>query len=67
MGNSPAPPAAKDAKPHPILATARRVLGRWDIEFECSGSQSWIQTTGSKKRVWLILQNGDEVSFEPLD
>jgi hypothetical protein len=55
------------APPHPILVLARKSLGRWNLERECSGLQSWIQTTGTKKKIWLILQNGGGVRFEPLD
>jgi hypothetical protein len=69
--NKPAPPAVKvkpeEEPPHPVLTLARKALRRWDLSFECSGQQSWIQTTGTKRRVWLILQTGDEVTFEPLD
>lgn len=56
-----------EAPPNPMLTSARKVLRRWDLRFECSGVQSWIETTGTKKKIWLILQNGDEVQFEPLD
>jgi hypothetical protein len=57
----------KEVEPDPMLTLARKHLRRWDIERACSGCQSWIQTTGSKKRIWLILQISDEVTFEPLD
>jgi len=56
-----------EAEPHPILVLARKALHRWDLSLECSGEQSWVQTTGTKKKIWLILQNGGEVKFEPLD
>lgn len=69
--SKPVPPAVQvkpeDEPPHRELLLARKHLRRWDLERVCSGLQSWIQTTGSKKRIWLILQNGDEVTFEPLD
>jgi len=66
----PAPHAAKakpEAPPNPILVLARKHLRRWDIVWQCSGQQQWIESAGSKKKLWLILQNGEEVSFEPLD
>ena len=66
-----APPAVKakpeDAEPHPLLVLARKHLRRWDLAWECSGAQQWIESTGSTKKVWLILQIGDDVKFEPLD
>lgn len=68
----PAPARAAKVKPeeeppHRDLIFARTHLKRWDLERVCSGLQSWIQTTGQQKRIWLILQDGDEVKFEPLD
>lgn len=59
----PAPSSAKpkpeDEPPHPVLVLARKHLKRWDLERVCSGLQSWIQTTGSTKRIWLILPDAE--------
>lgn len=51
---------------HPTLVLARRHLRRWDLELACSGEQHWIQTMGSKKRVWLIIPDGAGVIFEEI-
>jgi len=51
----------------PMLTLARQILRRWDIALECSGEQRWIETTASNKKVWLILETGEGVTFEPLD
>lgn len=59
---NPAPPPES-----PMLALARKVLGRWDLSLECSGQQSWIESTGARKQVWLILKIDDKVKFEALD
>ncbi len=53
-------------RPHPLLTKARKELRRWDIEIASSGLQSWVQTTSTKKRVWLIIQNGGEVFFDEI-
>ncbi len=72
MSRSVQPPAPQeeekpDPPPHPMLALARKHLKRWDLERECSGLQSWIQTTGSKKRVWIILADAEgNTNFEEI-
>jgi len=57
----------KVAEPNPTLVLARKHLQRWDLSWECSGQQEWIESTGTRKKIWLILQIGDSVTFEPLD
>jgi len=68
---APTPTTPKDKTPepppNPILVLARKTLRRWDLEIACSGTHSWIETTGTRKKIWLILQNGDEVTFELVD
>lgn len=56
-----------EAPPDPMLTAARKLLRRWDIELVVTGEHRWVQTTGSKKTVWLILQNRDDVTLESLD
>ncbi len=54
--------------PHPVLALARKTLRRWDLELECSGTQSWIQTTSLRKKLWLIIPGeSGETTFEEIE
>lgn len=58
---------APEQPAHPMLVLARKHLKRWDLSFECTGLHSWVQTTGSKKRVWLILSDAEEnTNFEEI-
>ena len=58
----------RPAPPHPLLVAARKALRRWDLSLECSGLQSWIETTGSRKRLWLIIPGVDgTTTFEEID
>ena len=57
----------KDAEPCPTLVLARKDLKRSDLSLECSGQQQWIETTGARKKIWLILQTSDgKLSFEEI-
>jgi hypothetical protein len=50
-----------------MLIAARKHLQRWDLEMACSGQQQWIETTGSKKRVWLIIPDAEgAITFEEI-
>ena len=65
METQPAPKVKPEDEPHRDLILARRFLKRWDLERASSGSQSWIETTGTKKRIWLILRDADgNTNFE---
>jgi hypothetical protein len=58
----------KDAEPDPLLTLARKLLRRWDLELVVTGEHRWVQTTGTRKRIWLILPSeSEESAFEEIE
>lgn len=48
-----------DNSESPLLTRARKQLRRWDIELVVTGEHRWVQTTGTRKRTWLIIPDAE--------